>query len=336
MKLPNGFGTVYRQAGNRRRPWVVKKFIEGHQKIIGYFDSYEHGLSFLVDYNKDPALFSSKITFSELYERWKVQKFPKISKSSIQGYEISYKHCARIHGMVFSEIRFGHLQDVIEDIHAGGSGYATQKKCRVLMEQLYAYAAKYDIVTRDYAQYVEIDKHIRKYKKKPFTVRQVNKMWRDSDAVPGVEDVLLMIYTGLRISEYLALESKDVKIRRRFFIVRKSKTEAGCDRPVPIAKKVYPFLEKRIHAGQRFICQRPDGRPYSYDSFRRVYDAVMEHFNFMHTPHETRHTTASWLDSVGANDTSVKMILGHARKGVTKKDYTHKTIRELRKAIDMI
>lgn len=55
-----------------------------------------------------------------------------------------------------------------------------------------------------------------------------------------------------------------------------------------------------------------------------------------HTPHETRHTCASMLDSAGANDTAAKMILGHAREGVTKKDYTHKTLRELRKAIDMI
>ena len=55
-----------------------------------------------------------------------------------------------------------------------------------------------------------------------------------------------------------------------------------------------------------------------------------------HTPHETRHTTASLLDSAGINDTTIKMILGHARKGVTKAVYTHKTLSELRKAVDIL
>lgn len=32
MKLPNGYGTVYKLSGNRRRPYVVKKTIDGKQK----------------------------------------------------------------------------------------------------------------------------------------------------------------------------------------------------------------------------------------------------------------------------------------------------------------
>ena len=71
MKLPNGFGTCYRQAGNRRRPWVVKKTIKWKQKTVGYFKDYEHGMSFLVDYKRDTALFSSDINFKELYARWR-------------------------------------------------------------------------------------------------------------------------------------------------------------------------------------------------------------------------------------------------------------------------
>ena len=62
----------------------------------------------------------------------------------------------------------------------------------------------------------------------------------------------------------------------------------------------------------------------------------MKALSMHHTPHEARHTTASMLDSAGINDTVVKMILGHARKGVTKAVYTHKTLYELRKAVDIL
>ena len=332
MKLPNGFGSVYRLQGTRRRPYVIKKTIDGKQKIIGYADSYEHGISFLVDFNRDPALFSSAITFKDLYFQWKTQKFPKLSKSSCKGYEISYMHCQRLHNMVFANIRFGHLQSVIDDVRST-AGYSTQKKCRVLMEQLYSYAAKYDIVTRDYAKFVEIDTHVRKYKKRPFTVRERNRLWRNTD-FPGVQDVLILIYSGLRIGEYMNLQRTDVKLRRHIFIVRQSKTEAGRMRPVPIYKNIYDWFSERHN--QLYICQHEDGSKHTYESFRRLFDTVMEQFNMHHTPHECRHTLASMLDTAGANDTAVKMILGHARQGVTKHDYTHKTIRDLRKAIDSI
>lgn len=335
MKLPNNYGTIYKLSGNRRRPWVVKKRIGGRQKAVAYCETREEGLKILADLNADPLMFSSRATFSEIFRCWKVQKWPKISAASQSGYEICYKHCGRLHDMVFQSIKFGHLQAVIDDVRAAGAGYATQKKCRVLMEQLYSYAAKYDIVTRDYARYVEIDTHHRKYSKRPFTARERSRLWKMLD-VPGIADVLILIYTGLRIGEYLALRVADIKIRQQFFIVRDSKTEAGRNRPVPIARKIWPLIEARIHAGHGLICCHDDGQPLTYWEFRRLFDRALADFRTRHTPHETRHTCASMLDSAGANDTAVKMILGHARQGVTKKDYTHKTIRELRKAIDLI
>lgn len=75
----------------------------------------------------------------------------------------------------------------------------------------------------------------------------------------------------------------------------------------------------------------------AYDSFRRmIFDPVMRHFHMQHTPHETRHTLASMLDSADINRTVIKLILGHSLEGVTERVYTHKTTRELLRAIDRI
>lgn len=68
MKLPNGFGTVYKLQGSRRRPYAVKKTVQGKQKYLGYFETFEDAMAFLVEYNRDPALLSpSKTTFAEVY-----------------------------------------------------------------------------------------------------------------------------------------------------------------------------------------------------------------------------------------------------------------------------
>lgn len=65
MKLPNGYGTVYKLTGNRRRPWVVKKTIDGRQKPLGYFTTREEAFSFLVSVNRMTP--EREVTFSAVY-----------------------------------------------------------------------------------------------------------------------------------------------------------------------------------------------------------------------------------------------------------------------------
>lgn len=68
LKLPNGFGSITKKSGRRRRPYEIRKFIDGRQKVIGYETTYESALAFLCEYNKNPLLFSpSEITFDELF-----------------------------------------------------------------------------------------------------------------------------------------------------------------------------------------------------------------------------------------------------------------------------
>ena len=199
MKLPNGFGTVYRLQGNRRRPYVVKKTIQHRQKALGYFETFEDAMAYLVEYNRDPALLNpSKTTFAEVYALWKAQHFPRLrSEAARISYRNSYKHCSRLHQMIFVDIRLGHLDQVIDDVRRSGCGYPTQKKVRSLLEQLYKYAIRYDLVVKDYARYLDIDRPRKLHKKKPFTVRQRNRLWRGVDDVPEARHVLMLIILGM-------------------------------------------------------------------------------------------------------------------------------------------
>jgi len=246
MKLPNGFGTVYKLQGSRRRPYAVKKTVQGKQKYLGYFETFEDAMAFLVEYNRDPALLSpSKTTFAEVYALWKAKHFPELrSESARIGYRNSYRHCQRLHSMKFVDIRLPHLDAVIDDVRTAGCGYSTQKKVRCLLEQLYKYGAKYDLITRDYARYLDIDKPKKVYIKKPFTVRQRNRLWRNINDMPyEIKIVLMLMYSGCRIGEFRHVRKSDVKLRRRLFVVRHSKTVAGENRYIPIPKKLVPWYE---------------------------------------------------------------------------------------------
>ena len=340
MKLPNGFGTVYKLQGNRRRPYVAKKTIQGKQKALGYFATFDDAMAYLVDYNRHPTLLSpSSTTFSEVYTLWKMKHFPTLrSESARIGYRNSYRHCQRLHSMKFVDIRLPHLDAVIDDVRTAGCGYSTQKKVRCLLEQLYKYGAKYDLITRDYARYLDIDKPKKVYIKKPFTVRQRNRLWRNINDMPyEIKIVLMLMYSGCRIGEFRHIRKSDVKLRRRLFVVRHSKTDAGRNRYIPIPKKLIPWYAALMEYDGIYLFSRSDGGRFSYDSFRRmIFDPVMRHFHMQHTPHETRHTLASMLDSADINRTVIKLILGHSLEGVTERVYTHKTTRELLRAIDRI
>ena len=127
-----------------------------------------------------------------------------------------------------------------------GCGYPTQKKVRSLLEQLYKYALRYDLVVKDYARYLDIDRPKKLHKKKPFTVRQRNRLWRGVDDVPEARHVLMLIYAGCRIGEYRHIRKTDIKLRRRVIVIRHSKTDAGAGRLIPIPRKLMPWYEEAM------------------------------------------------------------------------------------------
>jgi len=75
MKLPNGYGSVYKLSGKRRNPWVARKTtgwtlnVETKKsfpvyQFVGYYPTQKEALQALADYNKDPYdLYIDKITF---------------------------------------------------------------------------------------------------------------------------------------------------------------------------------------------------------------------------------------------------------------------------------
>lgn len=343
MKLPNGFGSIACYSGNRRRPYIVRKYIDGRQKIIGQYATYEDALAFLVDYNKNPSLFApATITFAEVYRLMAAERYPKIAKSTANNYKAAFKHCHELYGRQFATLDIADLQGVIRGMSRRNIGYASQKKCRQLMHLMYEYAVKYKIIpaTTDITCYIDIDKKVVRYPKKPFITRQLNRVKKlansDDTLARWAMCVVMMCYSGVRPGEFLAIQKNDVKLKQRYFIVRDSKTEAGRNRAVPISRKALPYFKLWMQQDGRTLIADDKAGQLSYHTYRRLFDKVMDATNCHHTPHECRHTCATMLDNAGANETAGKRILGHASQGVTKGVYTHKSLHELKKAIDMI
>lgn len=80
MKNPNGYGSINKLSGKRRRPyWVrtplitecVDGVIRHTRQTIGYYATKKEAIEALAEYNKDPYVLS-KATFEEIWEKSKV------------------------------------------------------------------------------------------------------------------------------------------------------------------------------------------------------------------------------------------------------------------------
>lgn len=234
MKLPNNFGSIIKLPGRRRKPWAVRKKIDGHYRYLGYFETYEKALTFLVEYNKDPSVYApSLITFAEIYQQEMAERCKKIQPVTARSYRTAFNNCTALHNRKFLTLKVTDLQGVINALSERGVGQPEQKKVRQLFHNLYSYAVKYQLIsqTADISHFVDVDKYKPKIIKTPFNTRQLNRvkaLAETSDPLaPWATAVLMMCYAGTRPSEFLRIKKSDVKLKSRIFTIGKSKTAAG-------------------------------------------------------------------------------------------------------------
>ena len=293
----------------------------------------------LADYNKNPFNVSaSKITFQELFEKWSKSKFPTISQSNKNGYNASYSLCGTLYNQAFKDIKLANLQYVVDNC---GKNYPTLRKLKVLFGQMYEYAMKNDICNKDYSEFVDIvkykDRNPNKRDRNKFTKEDIDRLWEQKDD-KYYQLVLMLIYTGVRISELLELKKENVFLNEQYFDVLSSKTENGI-RKVPIADKILPFFKAWYNdTDSKYLLHTENGEPFKYRNYYDSYfSPLMENLGLEQTPHCCRHTCISMLAEAKVDQTTIKKIVGHSgAMTLTEKVYTHLGVKELINAINKI
>lgn len=340
MRLPNGYGSVIKNKGNRRKPYqvrITRGWDDNGKQLystLGWFEKREEAIIALSEYNSSPYdIEANKETFTEVFEKWKLEHYSKVSNNAIVNYNLAYKYCKAIHKMRFKDIRLTHLQAIVDNC---GKAYPTRKVIKALMNQLFSFAIKNDIVEKKYSQYVDVGQNEGKINRKPFTKEEIKKLFDNVDKLEWTDTVLIMIFSGLRVGELLDLKTENIHLEERY-MVGGLKTKAGRNRIIPINKKIEPFIRKYYNPKNEYLITNFKGNQMQYSNYRREkFDNVMEKLEMEHNPHECRHTFASLMDTAGANKLCVKRIIGHSSQDITEDVYTHKTIEELIETIDLI
>ena len=309
MKLPNGYGSVSKLKGKRRKPWAVRKTVgktgdnRPVTRYVGYYASRSEALAALASYNKHPY---KGVTMNELYEAWISEA--GLSESTERTYRYTWSHIGMQGDRDMNKIRLDDLQDVFDGISSSNG-----KTLKNIISGIYLYAIRHEYVQPEKAAMVS-------YLRTSEPVKQIERKVFSSEEIENCKDhaVRVLLYSGLRISELLGLTPECIHLDERYLDIKKSKTKAGI-RKVPIADKIMEDVKALDCFGM------------DYRTFRR------RHFDYPdHTVHDTRHTFISRLVELGTDPRTVKILVGHAGTGVTETVYTHLNLQTLLDAVNQL
>ena len=89
-----------------------------------------------------------------------------------------------------------------------------------------------------------------------------------------------------------------------------------------------------LEPGEYLIQQ--EGHQIPSKQYRKIWGILAARLQIPGTPHSCRHTFESMLDSAGANRKCIDLLMGHVSKDTGNRVYNHKTLEELRAAVELI
>ena len=343
MLNPNGYGSVFKLSGNRRKPFAVR-ITQGYTndgkqiyKYLSYHATRKEAMQALASYNANPYdIDLNNITFSELYTKWSERHFKDLSKNRIKTYMSCYNYCKPIYNMKMNDIKIPHLQKLID---GSNKNHSSLKLIKSLIGLVFRYAMELDIIQKDYSKFIKVGKHVVIKEKTIFTDKEIDILWKNVGSLRYTDTVLIMIYTGMRVGERLNLKKEDVNLLEQTIIVKESKTAAGQNRVIPIHSRIKTLIQKRYENSnsEYLISNIRNTKAFNYNNYKiKIFDEIMETLNMDHTPHDCRHTFATRLNDAGGNTTAIKKMIGHESNEKKEKIYTHKKVTELKKTIELV
>ena len=335
MKNPNGFGTVTKLKGRRRKPWVVK-VTTGYndkgrqiQKSIGTFANRSEAMKHLAKYNSSKEMQESYGLNDDIHtlgdcmmaiiERDKDKK----SKSWYITKKWCYNLLSEIVDVDIKELNITLLQKAFDNMKKQGKTQVTLNKCKIAVEGAFKYAIIHQWISKsdNFSMYIDIntENNERKTVHYPFSRDEITKLTKQQDFFSKV--ILVYILTGCRASELLKIDELNDT-----YLVCGLKTKSGKNRKIPIHPYIKPFIKEVLDYLSN--C--------NYSAVQRTFQKYTYSLNMNHTLHDTRNTFATLAKEAGIDHRTIKKILGHSTNDITEDVYIKESIDYLVQQIEKI
>ena len=347
LKNANGDGSVVFLGSKRRKPYAVRITIgvslneKGNAvqkfKYLDYFETYKEAEQFRNLYNlqkdatKNPLLYDQynlvkpkSKTFKELYYEWIDFKYKGEEKRT---YKYAFKRLSSLHDIPISYITSAIIQDCLDSQVTRGQ--ASMDHNSVVLKGVFEYAISIKEVDKDYSRFCNFRGEISENNKHTiFTKKEINILWlHTKDELAKV--ILCMIYTGLRIEEFISIKSENVFLDKKYMIGG-VKTMAGQNRMIPICDCIFPFICEFINNNDKYLYCYKRGRKANDNTLReKIKKYTLDLLGTEHLPHDTRYTFATLMHEEKADEITTKKIMGHKINDITKGIYTQITLEKM-------
>lgn len=313
-----------------------------------------------------------EVTFSELAEQWISTYKPQISPAMRSKYRtLLDKHLIPSLGpMKVRNLKPMHLQTIINAMAAREPkpyATATMKEVKCTASQILEVAYDNDMLYKNVFAKISIPR-IEPEQRRPLTKAEQKLVWDNIDGHRMGLYACVMLDSGLRRGEALALQWGDIDFGNKLIKVRKSltfdgnhsytkepKTKAG-NRDVPITERLLPHLHAAMKKSKSLIVF-PNAGATGYMtqiSFKRAWESYLSFLNLQAggrvasrsrakvqklddiTPHMFRHTYCTLLHEAKVDVKSAQKFMGHADSQTTLRTYTHLTKETEQAAIDSL
>lgn len=301
------------------------------------------------------------LTFREIAEDWENRHREEISTRTWKNYYPHYQDILLRHGK--KQIDDVTAVDVINHLtSAKAKGYSATvvNSIRSVYRMIFDHAIANDLARYNPVSSVKLPKGLKRGKRTAPTDDQIRTIFNNTDKPFGLF-ALLLLCTGLRKSEALALTWDDVDLSKMEISITKSldypsganpvvkspKTEAGV-RTVPIVDALaIPLREAMEASTSDYIFPSQDsnraGKGGSLMTLRGYEGAwlryceaagLIEKGKPAITAHNLRHGTATLMFELGVDELTAQRILGHSRVEITREIYTQLREAQNRKSLD--
>ncbi|MCM1245144.1 MAG: site-specific integrase [Roseburia sp.] len=240
-----------------------------------------------------------------------------------------------------------------------GRGYSTIANVRGVVKPAFQMAYNEEIVRRNPFDF-RLDMIPNNSKRRVAMTEEEQKKFltfieEDGHYCRYLDEFLVLLGTGMRISEFTGLTMRDidfekqrirvdhqlVRTRDGDYYIEEAKTKSGV-RYIPMTENVYRSLknivanrsavenEKVVSGRSGFILLDREGNPKVAAHIEHVMKRAWNKYNATHemplppvTPHVLRHTFCTNMANAGMDIKSLQYLMGHSDVSVTLNVYTH-------------
>ena len=280
--------------------------------------------------------------FSTIADQWQEYKFDRISSGTVRSYDAPCREILSVFGdQEIGSITSHDVQRYLNSLECSFKSAMTRKS---IISQIFDYAmVELDMNLKNPCDRAKVDPKMPRGHRQALTLEEITAIKETKK-----DEFLLaplILYTGCRCGEALALTFGDIDRKNHLIRINKSidhhgnqpvlsttKTPSG-NRVVPLLSDLEALLPKKRPASEYILS---GDKPLTKSALRCRWKKWKDDHQIECDRHQIRHTYATILYEHGIDPKTAQLILGHANFSTTMDIYTHLSQDHIKSALEKL